>query len=127
MPNKHEPEIKHEPDIPAGLEAFVTRLDDLKIVFGAAAVPTLAAVKDGILHAMAARDRGDMSAAFSGLGEAMEKLARFADTLDPREGMAMRAVVQMFGGALRRGDEAEAKRTAAVMLESSGARQRKPQ
>lgn len=121
MPNKHEP------DIPLGLESFIGRMGELQAIFGPAAAPTLAAVKDGILHAMAARDRGDMPAAVEQLGAAMDELATFAEQLGPAEAAAMRAVAQMFRGALSRGDESEAKRVAAVMFEKSGARERKPQ
>lgn len=117
----------HEPDIPSGLESFVRRLDDLGAVFGPASAPILAGIRDAIVQAMAARDRGDSAQAFATLGTAMDSLTRFADSLDPQEAAAMRAVAQMFRGALLRGDEAEAKRSAAVMFEKSGARPRKPQ
>ena len=118
---------KHEPEIPVALEAFVGRLDTLKSVFGANAEPILAAVKQAILQAMAARDRGDQALAFRHLSDAMERLARFADSLDSNEAMMMRAVAQMFQAALARQDEAEAKRTAGLMFDKSGARMRKPE
>ncbi len=115
----------HEPDIPLGLESFVHRLGELEAVFGAKVAPTLAAIKERILYAMAARDRGDMPAALRELNDAMEKLARLADELDSTEAPLMRAVAQMFQAALARGDAAEAKRNAAIMFERSGARERK--
>ncbi len=117
----------HEPDFPLGLDSFVNRLGELETVFGAKVAPTLAAVKERILYAMAARDRGDMPAAFRELQEGMEQLARLADELDSSEAQAMRAVAQMFRTALARGDAAEAKRNAAIMFERSGARERKPE
>jgi len=121
MPNKHDPEI------PVAIESLVTRLDSLPGVFGPAAVPVVAAVKDSLLRAMAARDRGDPPGAFREIGAAMDRLAQFADHLDPAEGAMMRSVASMFRGALQRGSTAEAERSAAVMFERSGARERKPE
>jgi hypothetical protein len=59
------------------------------------------------------------------ISAAMQRLAGFADRLDPAEATLMRALVQTFRAALLRGNDADAKQTAAVMFEKSGARERK--
>lgn len=116
---------KHEPEIPVAIESLVGQLDGLSTVFGPAAVPVVAAVKESLLRAMAARDRGDSDAAFGEIGTAMNHLSRFADRLDPTEGQMMRAVANLLQGALQRRSAAEAEQAATVMFERSGARPRK--
>jgi len=117
---------KHEPQIPAGLDMLVARLSEVEVVLGKAVAPVLAAVRDTLIAAMAARDRGDVPAAIVHVGQAMERLAALADRLDPAEAALMRAIAGQFQTALARGDEAHAKRSAAVMFERSGAVERKP-
>ena len=99
----------------------MARLSDLETVLGAAARPVVAAVRSGLIAAMAARDRGDMPAAIAHLGEAMDRLSALADGVDPGEATLMRALAQNFRAALLRGDAAQAQESAATMLERSGA------
>lgn len=116
---------KHEPEVPSALESVIMRLDELQAVLGSHVLPTLSAIRAALISAMAARDRGDMPGAIQQIGGAMDRLAALADQLDPGEAMLMRAVAQSFRAALLRGDAAQAKQTAAVMFEKSGAVQRK--
>jgi hypothetical protein len=116
---------KDEPEIPAALESVTTRLDELQAVLGTHAAAVLAAVRAALINAMAARDRGDVAGTVRQIGDAMDRLAAFADQLDPAEAGLMRAVAQHFRSALLRGDATQAKQTAAVMFEKSGAVERK--
>lgn len=116
---------KHEEAIPVALESVVTRLGDLEVVLGAQAGPVVATVRSMLIAAMAARDRGDMPAVVGQIGQAMDRLAALADGLDPAEATMMRALAQNFRAALLRGDDAQAKQSAALMFEKSGAIPRK--
>lgn len=116
---------KHEDQIPLALESVVARLGELEIVLGAHAAPVVVAVRAQLTAAMAARDRGDVLGAVAQIGQAMDKLAALADQLDPSEATLMRALAQNFRAALLRGDDAQAKESAAVMFERSGATARK--
>jgi hypothetical protein len=116
---------KHAPEIPLPLEALVTRLGDLASVLGSRGAPVLAAMRVNLIAAMAARDRGDPPAALEHIGRAMDELTGLADQLDPAEAVLMRALAQSFRSALLRGDAPRAKETAAVMLQKSGAVERK--
>jgi hypothetical protein len=110
----------HEEEVPAAIESVVARLGDLETVLGPAVGPVVAAVRTGLIAAMAARDRGDMPAAIGQIGEAMDRLSALADGLDPGEATLMRALARNFRAALLRGDAMQAKQSAATMLERSG-------
>ena len=120
-PMAHE----HDSDIPFPLDAVLTRLGDLEVVLGTRVRPVLANVRDTLIAAMAARDRGDVPGAIDHIGRAMNRLTALADELDPAEGALMRALAEHFRAALKRGDQAQAKQSAAVMFEKSGAVERK--
>jgi hypothetical protein len=109
----------------AALEDVLLRLDELQIVLGTAVGGTLGAIRASLIEALAARDRGDMPAAVAGIGKAMDGLSSLADKLDPDEGAMMRMVAGSFRNALLRGDYANAKQTADVMMQKSGAVERK--
>ena len=115
---------KHEPAIPLALESVVTQLGNLESVLGGHVAPRLAAVRGALIAAMAARDGGDRGRAIEHIGYAMDQLSALADEVDPAEAVLMRALAQSFRTALLRGDAAEAKQTAAVMFEKSGAVER---
>ena len=114
----------HDPSIPIALESVLTQLGNLETVLGRQVAPRLDAVRAALRTAMAARDRGDLPAAIGHIGSAMDQLTALADQLDPSEGVLMRALAQTFRAALLHGDTAQAKRSADVMLEKSGAVQR---
>ena len=113
--------MAHDLEAPPALEMLLTRLDDMKVVVGAAAAPRLDAVRADLQRALALRSRGDVAGATAAIRSGMEELARMADHLDPLEGTLMRAVVQQFTAALTRGEHGELERTADVMRERSGA------
>jgi hypothetical protein len=112
---------KHLSDLPVPLHALVSRLDELEIVFGPHVRPTLDAVRTMLISALAARDCGDMPAALAAIAGAMDRLGALADQLEPAEGAVMSALAQSFRDALLRGDDAQAKEAADVMLARSGA------
>ena len=112
---------KHEEAIPIPLETVLTRLGELEIVLGQQVAPTLAAVRERLLAALAARARGDGPAALELIAVAIDRLSALSDELDPAEAVLMRAVAESFRVALARGDAAEARQSAAVMFERSGA------
>lgn len=111
--------------VPLAIDAVVSRLDELAAVFGAEAEGVLGAVRAGLLRAMAARDRGDGAAAVTHIGEAMDRLVALAERLDPAEAVLMRTVAEQFRAALLRRNTGEARQSADVMFERSGARWRK--
>lgn len=116
---------KHEPESPLPLESLVTSIGELEVVLGKQVAPTLAAVRSLLIEATAARGRGDMPGAIVHIGHAMDRLSTLADALDPAEAQLMRALAHSLRAALLRGDESQAKESAAVMFEKSGAVERK--
>ena len=99
-------------------------LGELEIVIGSTARPIVAGVRDGLIQAMAARDRGDPVEALRLIGTAMEQLATLADKLDANEAMLMRTISDRFHTALLRGNLPEAKQGMDVMFDRAGAKKR---
>ena len=114
----------HDPAVPTAIEMVVRRLGEMESVFGPAARPLLDGVRDALLAAMAARDRGDVPEAIRQIERGMQRLAELADRLDPGEAALMRILAQQFGQALLRGEAGTARQSAAVMFEKSGAVER---
>ena len=114
--------MRHDFEPPPVLETLLTRLDELRVVVGAAAAPRLEAVRARLTQALALRARGDVPAATAALAAAMQELAGIAGALDPAEAAMMRAAAQHFGAALARGEVGEMERTGELMRERSGAR-----
>lgn len=115
---------EHQPPVPLALEQVVKGLGELEIVIGPYARGIVAAVRAGLMQAMAARDRGDPVESLRLVGAGMEKLATLADHLDPHEAMLMRVVSDRFRSALLRGDMPEAKQDMDVMFDRAGAKKR---
>jgi hypothetical protein len=111
--------------IPLAIDTVVSRLSELEIVFGPQAKGVINAVRTTLLEALAARQRGDAPASITKIGQAMDRLAGLAEHLDPAEGVLMRTVAEQFRAALLRYDTAEARQTADVMFERSGAAYKK--
>jgi hypothetical protein len=116
---------EHRPAVPNAIEDVIEGLAELGNVLGEAARDAVAVVRAKLTDAMAARDRGDPVATMRAIGEAMERLARVADRLDPQEAVLMRAIAGNFQKALLRGDLSQAKQDLGVMFDRSGARERK--
>jgi hypothetical protein len=120
-PGGAPPAHSHLVDFPEALEALFSHMGELKVVLGPAAAPGVDEVERCLREGLAARERGDVGAAVTRIGEAMDRLAALAErAVDPAEGAAMRAVAEQFRRALARGALGEAKEKADVMREHSG-------
>ncbi len=116
---------KHDVPVPTALESVVAQLAELETVFGTQIAPAVAAIRNTLLAALAARDRGDTPAAVDHIGRAMDRLTALADQMDPGEGALMRALAEAFRAALLRGDQSVVQRSTAAMLQRSGGKERK--
>jgi hypothetical protein len=110
----------HLIDFPEALDAFFSRIGELKAMLGPGAAPGVDAVAETLREGLAARDRGDVRTAVARIGEAMDRLAALAAGADPAEGALMRAVADRFRVALGRGAVGEARAAADTMRQRSG-------
>src|SRR5262245_15078791 len=110
----------HLIDFPEALEALFSRIGELKLVLGPAAVPGVDEVEQLLRAGLAARTRGDAPAAMDHIARAMDRLAALASAGDATEGALMRAVAERFRQALRHGAVGDAREVAEVMRERSG-------
>jgi len=117
---RREAPHSHLIEFPEALDAFFSRIGELKAMLGPAAAPGVDAVAETLREGLAARDRGDAETAVTRIAEAMDRLAALASTADPAEGAMMRAVAEHFRGALGRGAVGEAREAAERMRERSG-------
>jgi len=113
-------ESRHE--VPVNIEQVVAGLFELGAALGPSAEAVLPAVRDDLLKAVAARDRGDPNRAVEHIAAAMGRLASATEKLDLAEAALMRVVLGRFRAALMRWDEAGAKGLADTMLDRSGGR-----
>jgi len=112
----------HLIEFPEALEAFFTRVGELKVVLGGPAAPGVDRLEAIIQTALAARDRGDVQGAMAGIVAAMELLAELASASPGVDGAQLRAVAGAFKQALTHGALGEARGTAEIMREVSGSR-----
>jgi hypothetical protein len=114
------PPHSHLIEFPEALEAFFSRIGELKVILG----PRAAAGVDGLealmREGLAARDRGDPATALSRIGQAMSRLAELAGESDAAEAPMLRAMAEQFAVALRRGSLGDARAAAEVMRARSG-------
>ena len=110
----------HLIEFPEALEAFFTRVGELKVVLGGPAAPGVDRLEAVIQTALAARERGDVPGAMTGIVQAMELLAELASATPGVDGGQLRAMAGAFKQALAHGALGEAKATAEVMREASG-------
>jgi hypothetical protein len=111
----------HLIEFPEALEAFFSRIGELKVVLGPRAAGGVDGLEALIREGLAARDRGDPAAAVTRIVQAMERLAELAGASEAAEAPALRAMALRFAAALGRGSLGEAKAAAEVMRERSGA------
>src|SRR5256712_13675346 len=97
------PEHSHLIDFPEALEALFSRMGELKVVLGPAAVPGVDEVERHLREGLAARERGDPGAADVKITRAMDLLAALAGHADAAEGAMMRAMAERFRQALAPG------------------------
>ena len=85
---------------PEALEAFFTRVGELKVVLGPRAAAGVDGLEALIQEGLAARDRGDRATALRRIVQAMERLAELAGASDAAEAPMLRAMAQQFAAAL---------------------------
>lgn len=110
----------HLVEFPEALEAFFTRVGELKVVLGPHAAAGVDGLEALIQEGLAARDRGDRATAIQRIVQAMDRLADLAADSDAAEAPMLRAMAQQFAVALRRGALGDAKAAAEVMRDRSG-------
>jgi hypothetical protein len=120
--DEHGSTHSHLVDFPEALEAFFSRVGELRVVLGPGSADGVARLEALMQQGLAARDRGDMAAATARIVQAMDLLAELATGAPGLDGQRLRAMAEHFRGALARGSLGEAKAAADVMREQSGAR-----
>ena len=114
------PPHSHLIEFPEALEAFFSRVGELRAILG----PRAAAGVDGLealmQQGLAARERGDRAAAVGLVVQAMRRLAELAADSDAVEAPLLRGMAENFAAALERGALGDAKAAAEVMRERSG-------
>src|SRR5215813_3686857 len=110
----------HLIEFPEALEAFFSRIGELKVVLGPRAATGVDGLEALIREGLAARDRGDPGTAVRRIIQAMDRLADLAGASDAAEAPMLRAMAQQFAAALGRGALGDAKAAAETMRERSG-------
>ncbi len=108
------------------LERLILGIDELKVVLGPDVAPQVEHVKEWLVRALLARDRGDRPASLQAMASAMAELARLGDGLDSAEGAMMRAVSAAFVGGLAREDR-EAVESSLSVIQSKAGKPKKPE
>ena len=114
------PPHSHLIEFPEALEAFFSRIGELKVILGPRAAGGVDGLEALMREGLAARDRGDSATALSRISQAMSRLAELAGESDAAEAPMLRAMAEQFAAALRRGSLGDAKSAAEVMRARSG-------
>jgi hypothetical protein len=114
------PPHSHLIEFPEALEAFFSRIGELKVILGPRAAGGVDRLEALMREGLAARDRGDSATALSRISQAMSRLAELAGESDAAEAPMLRAMAEQFATALRRGSLGDARAAAEVMRERSG-------
>ena len=114
------PPHSHLIEFPEALEAFFSRIGELRIILGPRAAGGVDGLEALMREGLAARDRGDSATALSRISQAMSRLAEVAGESDAAEAPMLRAMAEQFAMALRRGSLGDAKSAAEVMRARSG-------
>jgi hypothetical protein len=114
------PDHSHLIDFPEALEAFFSRVGELKHALGPKGAEQVGAIEALIAEGLAARDRGDAATAIARIVEAMRRLAdAAADSATPEAAM-IRMMAERFRQAVGHADLSQAKDAAEVMRVQSG-------
>jgi len=114
------PPHSHLIEFPEALEAFFSRIGELRIILGPRAAGGVDGLEALMQEGLAARDRGDSATALSRISQAMSRLAELAGESDAAEAPMLRAMAEQFATALRRGSLGHARAAAEVMRARSG-------
>lgn len=85
---------------PEALEAFYTRIGELRVVLGPRAAAGVDGLEALLRDGLAARARGDQAQAVRLIVAAMRRLAELASASDAAEGPMLRAMAERFAAAL---------------------------
>jgi hypothetical protein len=118
----HRGAHSHLIEFPEALDAFFTRVGELKVVLGGSSAPGVDRLEAVIQRALAARHRGDVPGAVAGIVQAMELLADLASATSGIDAAQLRGMAAVFKQALAQGALGEAKAAAETMREESGSR-----
>lgn len=113
-------EHSHLIDFPEALEAFFSRVGELRHALGPRGAAGLGAVEALIAEGLAARDRGDRATAIARIVEAMQRLAELAAESGTPEAAMLGAMAERFRQAIGRADVGQAKDAAETMRVRSG-------
>jgi hypothetical protein len=110
----------HLIDFPEALEAFFSRVGELKHALGPKGAAGIPAIEVLIAEGLAARDRGDRVTAIGRVVEAMQRLADLASDSGTPEGAMLRVMAERFREAVSQADLSQAKDAAETMRARSG-------
>lgn len=113
-------EHSHLIDFPEALEAFFSRIGELRHALGPKGAERIGAIEATIAEGLAARDRGDRATALARIVSAMEQLAAAAADSGTPEAAMLRAMADRFRAAVSHADVSSAKDAADVMRVQSG-------
>jgi hypothetical protein len=113
-------EHSHLIDFPEALEAFFSRVGELKHALGPKGAEGIPAIEVLIAEGLAARDRGDRPTAMARIVEAMQRLADLASDSGTPEGAMLRVMAERFRQAVGQADLSQAKDAAETMRVQSG-------
>lgn len=114
------PPHSHLIEFPEALEAFFSRIGELKVILGPRAAGGVDGLEALMREGLAARDRGDSATALSRISQAMSRLAELAGESDAAEAPMLRAMAEQFATALRCGSLGDVRAAAEVMRARSG-------
>jgi hypothetical protein len=112
-------EHTHLIEFPEALEAFFSRVGELRSILGDEGVGR---VERLVAEGLAARDRGDAATAIARIVAAMEEIGRLAAASGAPEAPMLAGMAARFRQAVARRDVGLAKEAADVMREESGSR-----
>ena len=110
----------HLIDFPEALEAFFSRVGELKHALGPKGAEQIGAIEAIIAEGLAARDRGDRATALDRIVVAMRRLAEAAADSGTPEGAMLRMMAERFRQAVGQADLSQAKDAAETMRVQSG-------
>ncbi len=113
-------EHSHLIDFPEALEAFFSRVGELRHALGPKGVERIGAIEAVIAEGLAARDRGDRTTALARIVEAMRQLADAAADAGTPEAAMLRGMAERFRAAVSQADVSSAREAADVMRVQSG-------
>src|SRR5262249_52582524 len=114
------PPHSHLIEFPEALEAFFSRIGELKVILGPRAAGGVDGLEALIREGLAARDRGDPATAMMRIALAMSRLAELAGESDAAEAPMLRAMAEHFATALRRGSLGDPQAAPQEMRERPG-------